>query len=82
MKSKFCLSSTASFDKINKASTNKSSTKQAFSFGRTSRFISNPPMYAQFHSAVLKALTEEIFIREGLLPPALDMAIAQILQNV
>jgi hypothetical protein len=41
MRSKFCLSSTTSFEKINKAATNRSITKQTFTFSRSSRF--DPP---------------------------------------
>ncbi len=38
MKEKFCLSSSSSFNEINKAQTNKSKTKQTFSFGKSNRF--------------------------------------------
>ena len=43
MKSRFCLSSVASFDKINRSITNKSATKQTFSFSKGSRFDGPKP---------------------------------------
>lgn len=43
MKSKYCMSSVASFDKINKAVTNRSTNKQTFSFSKGDRFHSAKP---------------------------------------
>ena len=44
MKSKYCLSSVASFDKINKSVTNRSPNKQTFTFARGDRFESSRAM--------------------------------------
>lgn len=52
MKSQFCLTSTASFEQINRASTNRSRTKQTFSFSKGNRFPDSKPMYCLYHSAV------------------------------
>ena len=43
MKSRFCLSSVSSFDKINKSVTNRSATKQTFTFSKTNRFTNPSP---------------------------------------
>lgn len=54
MKSKFCISSTASFDQINKAPTNHSITKQTFSFARSNRFEPLKPTYIYPYPVVPK----------------------------
>lgn len=45
MKSTFCIDSVASFNDINKASTNNSKTKQTFSFSKSQRFCPIKPLY-------------------------------------
>ena len=44
MRSKFCLSSVSSFDKINKSLTNRSPNKQTFSFAKGDRFENSRAM--------------------------------------
>lgn len=80
MRSKFCISSTASFDQINKASTNKSITKQTFSFSRSNRFEAPKPKYRPHHEAAPKVPTEEITTKTVKELPS-DTAKNQILQD-
>jgi hypothetical protein len=49
MRSQFCIGSTASFEKINKALTNRSATKQTFSFSKSNRFDDAKPAYIDLH---------------------------------
>lgn len=65
MKSKFCISSTASFDKINKAPTNNSITKQTFSFARSNRFEPSKPTYINPHQVVPKIPMVAIYQRKA-----------------
>lgn len=44
MKGKFCITSTTSFENINKAQTNRSATKRTYSFSKGSRFEQAKPM--------------------------------------
>lgn len=43
MKTKYCLNSTLSFNDINKSHTNKSKSKQTYSFSKTPRFDTIQP---------------------------------------
>jgi len=52
MRSQFCISSTASFEKINKAVTNRSTTKQTFSFTKSNRFDDAKAMYIYIYLVV------------------------------
>ena len=50
MKDKYCLQSIESFQSINQSPNNKSSTKQTFSFSRSSRFQTIKPTCLLFYS--------------------------------
>ena len=58
MRSKFCLSSVASFDKINRSLTNKSTNKQTFTFARGDRFENSRAMYEKEYLVVQWILME------------------------
>lgn len=66
MRSKFCLSSTASFEKINRAQTNRSTTKKTYSFSKTNRFEELRSVYILPHLDVLLRPTAAISRPENL----------------
>lgn len=78
MKSKYCLSSTTSFDKINKAATNRSITKQTFSFARSSRFEAPKSKYRTLYIAVRETHTVATLLVVNLQELRLVMVKSQI----
>ncbi len=53
MKDKFCLDSIVPFQIINQSPTNRSTSKQTFSFSKSSRFDKIKPKYNSSYSAAL-----------------------------
>lgn len=81
MKSQFCITSTASFEKINKSLTNRSTTKQTFSFSKSNRFDEAKPTYIIIHLDVRSIHTEETSFNVSLPPLGLDMVRGLTSQN-
>jgi hypothetical protein len=82
MRSQFCISSTASFEKINKAVTNRSGTKQTFSFSKSNRFEDPKPTLIHINSDAQITHMEETSSKESLRPPASATEQDPILLNV